>query len=246
MSGQAVHVRDLRLSFGDVSVLDGVALDIAPGEFVALLGQSGSGKTTLLRVLAGLEERATGTIDVPSSSAVVFQEPRLLPWKRVSDNVALGLPPAARNAVRAALNEVGLEHRSDAWPLTLSGGEAQRAGLARALVRDPAFLLLDEPFASIDALTRLKMQALVLDLWRAHAPSVLLVTHDVDEALLLADRAVVLENGRIVAQLLIDAPRPRDPSSSSFSAQRRELLALLGVPLSLPGESLSTLAWSTT
>jgi sulfonate transport system ATP-binding protein len=150
-----VRIRDLRLAFGDDPVLDGLSLDIAPGEFVALLGQSGSGKTTLLRVLAGLEERATGTIDVPASSAVVFQEPRLLPWKRVDENVAIGLPKSARDAARAALIEVGLEHRADGWPLTLSGGEAQRAGLARALVREPALLLLDEPFASIDALTRL-------------------------------------------------------------------------------------------
>jgi sulfonate transport system ATP-binding protein len=149
-----------------------------------------------------------------------------------------------RERARAALVEVELLHRAEAWPLTLSGGEAQRAGLARALVREPQFLLLDEPFASIDALTRLKMHDLVLDLWKAHGPSVLLVTHDVDEALLLADRALVLEGGRIAAQVTIDTPRPRDPSSPSFSAQRRQLLAQLGVLVSNRTDSPTTSAWS--
>jgi sulfonate transport system ATP-binding protein len=148
----------------------------------------------------------------------------------VWENVALGLAANARSRAREALHEVGLSHRENAWPLTLSGGEAQRAGLARALVREPQFLLLDEPFAAIDALTRLKMHDLVLELWQAHGPSVLLVTHDVDEALLLADRAVVLDGGRLVAQIVVEAPRPRDPASAAFSRQRRELLGLLGVP----------------
>ena len=244
MSSEAVRVRNLSLSFGELLLLRGLDLDIAPGEFVALLGRSGSGKTTLLRVLAGLEGRAQGSVQVPSPRAVVFQEPRLLPWKRVSENVAIGLDKDARGLARAALNEVGLEHRAGAWPLTLSGGEAQRVGLARALVREPRLLLLDEPFASIDALTRLKMHELVLALWQAHGPSVLLVTHDVDEALLLADRAVVIEGGRIVAQIAVAAPRPRDPSSPHFSAQRRELLALLGVPLAHPAALHPPSAWS--
>jgi sulfonate transport system ATP-binding protein len=244
MSAAAVRVRNISLSFGDLHLLRGLDLDIAPGEFVALLGRSGSGKTTLLRVLAGLESRATGSVEVPSPSAVVFQEPRLLPWKPVWENVAIGLGKGARDRARAALLEVGLEHRADVWPLTLSGGEAQRAGLARALVREPQLLLLDEPFASIDALTRLKMHELVLALWQAHGPSVLLVTHDVDEALLLADRAVVIEGGRIVAQIAVTAPRPRDPSSPGFSTQRRELLALLGVPLAAAPSTPSPSAWS--
>jgi len=231
MSGGRVRARGLSLAFDGQPVLRGLDLDIEPGEFVAILGRSGSGKTTLLRVLAGLERRATGAVEVPTASAVVFQEPRLLPWKRVWQNVAIGLPNGARERALDALVEVELGHRADAWPLTLSGGEAQRAGLARALVRDPAFLLLDEPFASIDALTRLRMHELVLALWRAHGPSVLLVTHDVDEALLLADRAVVIDGGRIVAQTIIAAPRPRDPASHTFSTQRRELLGYLGVPL---------------
>jgi len=231
LSGAAIRARGLTLAFDGQPVLRGLDLDIAAGEFVAILGRSGSGKTTLLRVLAGLERRATGTIDVPAASALVFQEPRLLPWKRVWQNVAIGLPSGARERALDALVEVELGHRADAWPLTLSGGEAQRAGLARALVRDPTFLLLDEPFASIDALTRLRMHDLVLSLWRAHGPSVLLVTHDVDEALLLADRAVVIDGGRIVAQTHIPTPRPRDTASPAFSSLRRELLGYLGVPL---------------
>ena len=230
MSEAAVKVENLSLNYDDVTVLKNLNLEISPGEFVAILGRSGSGKTSLLRVLAGLETAAGGRVDIPNQSAVVFQEPRLLPWKPVWENVALGLAANARSRAREALHEVGLSHRENAWPLTLSGGEAQRAGLARALVREPQFLLLDEPFAAIDALTRLKMHDLVLELWQAHGPSVLLVTHDVDEALLLADRAVVLDGGRLVAQIVVEAPRPRDPASPAFSRQRGELLGLLGVP----------------
>jgi sulfonate transport system ATP-binding protein len=235
MSGAAVRVRNLSVSFAasaaaGLPVLRDLDLDIAPGEFVALLGRSGSGKTTLLRVLAGLQDKTSGTLEVPRPSSVVFQEPRLLPWKRVIENVALGLREGdVRGRALAALHEVGLEHRVDAWPLTLSGGEAQRAGLARALVREPQFLLLDEPFASIDALTRLRMHDLVVDLWRLHGPSVLLVTHDVDEALLLADRAVVLDVGRIVADVPIALHRPRDPAHPHFAQLRRRILDLLGV-----------------
>jgi sulfonate transport system ATP-binding protein len=230
MTEPAVAVRNLSLSFGSNPVLLDLTIDIAPGEFVALLGRSGSGKTTLLRVLAGLERAGSGTVRVPQPRAVVFQEPRLLPWKPLWQNVALGLTGAdVRDRALRALAEVQLEHRAAAWPLTLSGGEAQRAGLARALVREPKFLLLDEPFASIDALTRLRMHDLVVALWEAHGPSILLVTHDVDEALLLADRAVVLDGGRIAAQIHVGHARPRDPTSPRFAAQRRELLALLGV-----------------
>lgn len=232
MSDSGVRVRNLGVSFGSTDVLRNLDVSIDAGEFVALLGRSGSGKTTLLRVLAGLETPTAGTASVPEPRSVVFQEPRLLPWKRVWENVALGLHgQGVHERALAALREVQLDHRATAWPLTLSGGEAQRAGLARALVREPHVLLLDEPFASIDALTRLHMHELVIDLWQVHGPAILLVTHDVDEALLLADRAVVLEAGRIAAEIRIDAPRPRDPASARFAVQRRELLALLGVGL---------------
>ena len=178
-----VRVRNLVRQFGANRVLDGLDLTLQPGEFVALLGRSGSGKTTLLRTLAGLDPIPRDAIvDLPHRVAVAFQEPRLLPWKRVWENVVLGLPAASRDRAQAALGEVELAHRGDAWPVTLSGGEAQRAALARALVRQPGLLLLDEPFAALDALTRIRMHALVLELWRNHQPTTLIVTHDVDEA----------------------------------------------------------------
>jgi sulfonate transport system ATP-binding protein len=229
----AIRIVGLTRQFGGPSapaVLDALDLDVGPGEFVALLGRSGSGKTTLLRALAGLDTITDGQIEVPGEVSVVFQESRLLPWKRVWQNVALGLPGRdARARAQAALEEVGLGHRLDAWPLTLSGGEAQRAGIARALVREPEFLMLDEPFASLDALTRLRMQGMVGELWQRHRCAVLLVTHDVDEALLLADRAVVLEHGRIRTQVSIDMPRPRRHAEPEFARLRTTLLSALGV-----------------
>lgn len=229
----STRVRGLTRQFGAnrPPVLDRLDLDIAPGEFVALLGASGSGKTTLLRTLAGLDPvPADADVDVPQPAAVVFQQPLLLPWKSVWQNVALGLEGGdARARAEAALREVGLGHRTDAWPGTLSGGEAQRAALARALVRKPGLLLLDEPFAALDALTRMRMHALVLDLWRVHAPTTLIVTHDVDEALLLADRVLVLENGRIASDVAVDLPRPRDPAEPGFGPLRSRLLRALGV-----------------
>jgi sulfonate transport system ATP-binding protein len=225
----AVRLRDFTRQFGDTLVLKGLDLDIAPGEFVALLGRSGSGKTTLLRTLAGLDPITGQDVRTPGGRAVVFQEPRLLPWKRIWRNVALGLPGAdARDRARDALTEVGLGHRLDAWPATLSGGEAQRAALARALVREPELLLLDEPFAAVDALTRIRMHELVLSLWRAHRPAVLLVTHDVDEAIVLADRVLVLDGGRIAGEETIALARPRE-ASAEFQAIRSRLLRHLGL-----------------
>lgn len=225
----AVELRGLNRAFGQNVVLKDLHLSLRAGEFVALLGRSGSGKSTLLRTLAGLDSAPEGTITVPQARAVVFQEPRLLPWKRVWQNVTLGLRQSgAREAAEVALKEVGLGHRLTAWPLTLSGGEAQRVALARALVRAPQLLLLDEPFAALDALSRLKMQALVGALWAAHRPAVLLVTHDVDEALLLADRVVVLEHGRIAMDIEVNLPRPRR-HDQSFDCLRVRLLGALGV-----------------
>jgi sulfonate transport system ATP-binding protein len=224
------QIRGLVRRFGPTAVLENLNLDIPAGAFIALLGRSGSGKTTLLRTLAGLDTAEQGSVILPPQRAVVFQEPRLMPWKRVWENVALGLPPdGARERAEQALREVELSHRMDAWPLTLSGGEAQRAGLARALVRDPDLLLLDEPFAALDALTRLRMQALVAALWARHGMAALLVTHDVDEALLLADHAVVLQRGQIGLHLRIDLPRPRRHGDPRFAALRAELLNALGL-----------------
>ena len=226
----AVSVRRLTRGFGGAPVLDNLSFGIAPGEFIALLGRSGSGKSTLLRTLAGLDPALPETVTVPAARAVVFQEPRLLPWKRVSANVTLGLrAPDAKAKTLAALAEVELSHRADSWPLTLSGGEAQRAALARALVREPQLLLLDEPFAALDALTRLRMQNLVDALWQAHRPAVLLVTHDVDEALLLADRVMVLRDGRIAVDEPVALSRPRHHADPTFNRLRTELLASLGV-----------------
>jgi len=169
-------------------------------------------------------------LNMPKARAVVFQEPRLLPWKRVWQNVTLGLRlPNARQRAEAALGEVELSHRLQAWPLTLSGGEAQRVALARALVRAPELLLLDEPFAALDALTRMRMQMLVAALWQAHRPAVLLVTHDVDEALTLGDRVLVLEHGSIALDTPVPLPRPRRHGTAAFGAMRTELLEALGV-----------------
>ncbi|MBP2322055.1 sulfonate transport system ATP-binding protein [Kibdelosporangium banguiense] len=197
-----VTVRGLTKRFGERTVLDRLDLDIAPGEFVALLGHSGCGKSTLLRVLAGLDRDIDGEAHVDGTVSVAFQQPRLLPWRRVWRNIVLGLhkPEAGRELALKALDEVRLADHADKWPRTLSGGEAQRVSLARALVREPGLLLLDEPFAALDALTRLAMHRLVQDLWRVHQPSVLLVTHDVDEALRLAQRILVLADGRIVSE----------------------------------------------
>ncbi|MCA2217383.1 ABC transporter ATP-binding protein [Jidongwangia harbinensis] len=190
--------------FGDHVVLDRLDLDIVPGEFVALLGRSGSGKSTLLRALARLDYdvEGDGEFEIPPNVSVVFQDSRLLPWRRVLDNVILGLRvPDARRRGEQALAEVGLAGRERAWPNQLSGGEQQRVALARSLVGEPQLLLADEPFGALDALTRIRMHGLLQDLCRRHRPAVLLVTHDVDEAVKLADRTVVLDAGRIRTEL---------------------------------------------
>lgn len=211
----AARIRSLTRTFAGRTVLDGIDLDLAPGEFTALLGHSGSGKSTLLRAVARLDHDAegSGTIDVPARRSVAFQDARLLPWARVLDNVILGLTTAdAREQGRRALAEVGLADHERAWPGTLSGGEAQRAALARALVREPQLILFDEPFGALDALTRLRMHALLRRLCERHRPAVLLVTHDIDEALALADRVLVLDHGRISHDLRPGLPAQPDPS----------------------------------
>ncbi|MEU1622619.1 ABC transporter ATP-binding protein [Streptomyces sp. NPDC005722] len=226
----AVRVAGLTRSFGGRRVIDGLDLTLRPGEFTALLGRSGCGKSTLLRVLAGLDREIEGTVLVPDRRAVAFQAPRLMPWKRVWRNVLLGLPGRPGRALaEAALEEVGLRQRSGAWPKTLSGGEAQRASLARALVREPDLLLLDEPFGALDALTRIQAQRLVAELWQRRGCAVLLVTHDVDEALLLADRALVMRDGVIAHDAPVALPRPRDAGDPGLAALRSRLLAELGV-----------------
>jgi sulfonate transport system ATP-binding protein len=223
-------VAHLSRSFGDRRVLDDLDLEISQGEFIALIGRSGSGKSTLLRALAGLDDGIEGTVSVDGEVGVAFQDARLVPWKRVRENVALGLRhPDPRRAAATALDEVGLSEHADAWPLTLSGGEAQRVSLARALAREPRLLVLDEPFGALDALTRITMHDLVLGLWERHRPAVLLVTHDVDEALALADRVLVLADGRITHQSSIALDRPRVRDQHELTELRTRLLAELGV-----------------
>jgi len=219
----AVTVWGLRRSYGDRTVIRSLDLQIERGEFVVLLGESGCGKTTLLRALAGLDSIDGGRIDGPARPAVVFQEHRLLPWDPLWRNVSLGLPEAgARARATAALAEVGLGSRLDDWPRNLSGGQAQRVSLARALVQEPELLLLDEPFAALDALTRIRMHHLVKQLVARHRPGVLLVTHDVDEAIALADRILVMRNGTIAFE-----------RRGAREADRSELLAELGVAADL-------------
>lgn len=222
-SEPAVVVSSLRRAYGQRVVIDRLNLRIERGEFVALLGESGCGKTTLLRALAGLDPIQGGRIDAPRRPAVVFQEHRLLPWACLWRNVALGLTEeGARERAAAALIEVGLGSRLDDWPRNLSGGQAQRVALARALVQEPELLLLDEPFAALDALTRIRMHVLVRQLVARHQPGVLLVTHDVDEAITLADRILVMRDGVIAAESQLS-------STQSTSVLRATLLAELGV-----------------
>jgi sulfonate transport system ATP-binding protein len=218
----AVSVRGLQRRYGSRIVIDALDLDIHQGEFVALLGESGCGKTTLLRALAGLDLPDAGKIRAPERPSVVFQEHRLLPWASLWQNVALGHEDTVgRDGAARALAEVGLAGREDDWPRNLSGGQAQRVALARALVRDPALLLLDEPFAALDALTRIRMHGLVKELVALHRPGVLIVTHDVDEALTLADRILVMRAGRIAASF--------QPKEDGPQALRPTLLEALGV-----------------
>jgi sulfonate transport system ATP-binding protein len=244
-STDAVIADGVARRFGERSILSDLNLSIRTNEFVALLGRSGTGKTTLLRILAGLDPDYGGHVLVPERRAVVFQEPRLIPWQRILPNVTLGLRAGDGGRNRggdrgrdrrryvqrgmAALDEVGLAHLARAWPVTLSGGEAQRVALARALVREPQLLLLDEPFGALDALTRVRMHALLQQLCAKHQPAVLLVTHDVDEAIQLADRALVLADGEITLDVAIDLERPRALSEPGFATLRTRLLTELGV-----------------
>jgi sulfonate transport system ATP-binding protein len=228
----AVRVYGLVREHGPRRVLDNIDLEIQAGEFVALLGQSGSGKSTLLRAIAELdyEVRGTGELRASKNRSVVFQDARLLPWARVIDNVILGVrAPGARALGEAALAEVGLAGRERAWPIELSGGEQQRVALARSLVRAPDLLLADEPFGALDFLTRLRMHELLRELCERHRPAVLLVTHDVDEAIQLADRVLVLVAGRIAVDQRIALPAPRSHHDRRFVEYRELLLDSLGV-----------------
>nr|WP_229205802.1 ATP-binding cassette domain-containing protein [Duganella sp. Leaf126] len=229
--GVALALDGLNKSYGERAVLNDIALQLHPGEFVAVVGRSGCGKSTLLRAIAGLEAVEQGTIAVgqgvldpgAANIRIMFQEARLLPWRTVLDNVALGLPRAL-NAAAATLATVGLGERADDWPAELSGGQRQRVALARALLHEPQLLLLDEPLGALDALTRIEMQQLIERLWLARGFTAVLVTHDVQEALALADRVVLIEDGRITLDLAVNLPRPRARGTAAFAALEQRLL----------------------
>jgi len=241
--GTRVDIGGLSKHYGQRKVLDDIHLQIAPGEFVAVVGRSGCGKSTLLRLLAGLdapdaagprfdgEPAAAG----PGDTRIMFQEPRLLPWKRVVDNVGLGLQADGRGAsVRErslqALGQVGLADRANDWPSVLSGGQRQRVALARALVHAPRLLLLDEPLGALDALTRIEMHRLIETLWQQHGFTALLVTHDVAEAVALADRVLLIENHRITLDERVALPRPRVRGAAFDTIEERILHRVLGAP----------------
>ncbi len=224
-----------------VRALEGVNFKVAPGEILAIVGGSGCGKSTLLRAIAGLDPPTRGRVILDGEQIVmpherigiVFQEPRLLPWLKVADNVGFGLEDRSREErvtrVAQALARVGLLDKSGVWPRELSGGQAQRAALARALVPRPEVLLLDEPFSALDAFTRVDLQDHLLDLWADGRPTLVLVTHDVDEAVVLADRILVMrpKPGHISDEIAADLPRPRDRQSAAFDAVKRRVLTAL-------------------
>jgi len=232
-SGVRVAVKALSKSYGQREVLKSVELNVEPGQFVAIVGRSGCGKSTLLRLIAKLETPSQGDIVFSNSHAashvpatrIMFQEARLLPWKRVLHNVALGLPKTDLPLATKVLRQVGLAERANDWPTVLSGGQRQRVALARALVHDPALLLLDEPLGALDALTRIEMQQLIESLWWQRGFSAVLVTHDVSEAIALADRVVLIEDGRITLDEAIDLPRPRARGNPAFARIEESILA---------------------
>ena len=231
--GTAIHIHYLSKSFGSTQVLQDIDLDIQSGEFVAIVGRSGCGKSTLLRLIAGLESSTGGQIiqndqllrGLNTDARIMFQDARLLPWQRVLNNVALGLhSKQGRQRSRWALDQVGLGDRSQSWITQLSGGQRQRVALARALVSQPRLLLLDEPLGALDALTRLEMQQLIQSLWQEQKFTAILVTHDVEEAVYLADRIIVLNQGKIDLNLAIALPRPRNPGSVAFADLKAQIL----------------------
>ncbi|MBD2298731.1 ATP-binding cassette domain-containing protein [Nostoc sp. FACHB-87] len=230
--GTQLSILDLTKAFGKKTVLNSINLEVSPGEFVAIVGRSGCGKSTLLRLVSGLEKASAGGIlldgeplrKLSSSVRVMFQDPRLLEWKRVIQNVGLGLQNNWREKAQWALEQVGLDDRGEEWPSVLSGGQRQRVSLARALVSQPRLLLLDEPLGALDALTRIDMQKLIEKLWQEQQFTAFLVTHDVEEAVALADRVILIEDGRIALDLPVNLPRPRDRGNEVFVSIRETIL----------------------
>ena len=235
--GVGISLRGVTKSFGDVPVLKGIDLDVPEGQFLAIVGKSGCGKSTLLRLLVGLDDPTGGSIEflggegqsVTPNARIVFQEPRLLPWASVRDNVVVGLGEnvpqrQARALALAALAEVQLSEKGDEWPARLSGGQRQRVALARAMVSRPEFLALDDPLGALDALTRISMQTLVERVWREQGFTALFVTHDVSEAVALADRVIVLDEGRIALDISVDHARPRERGAAELAELEGRLL----------------------
>lgn len=240
-TGATVSLRGVTKSFGAQKVLHGIDLDIPAGQFVAIVGRSGCGKSTLLRLMAGLDQPSSGQIEIDGLSSVwrdrvrlMFQDPRLLPWQRVAANVEVGVSHASsgddrRRLAMEALNQVGLSGREQEWPAILSGGQKQRVALARALVSHPQILAFDEPLGALDALTRIEMQALIEQVWEDKGFTAIVVTHDVVEAVALADRILLLDAGRVEMDVTVDLPRPRrrgDPAAAGIEG--RILDCLLG------------------
>lgn len=232
LRGIPLDLQQLGKTFGERQVLQGIDLHVPAGQFVAVVGRSGCGKSTLLRLLAGLDTPTEGRLgsgagnlaEVREGTRLMFQEPRLLPWKTVIENVGLGLRSDWQPKALEALNAVGLAERAKEWPAALSGGQKQRVALARALIHEPRLLLLDEPLGALDALTRIEMQQLLERLWAQHRFTVVLVTHDVAEAVAVADRVILIEEGRIGLDLAVDLPRPRQRGAHALAALESHVL----------------------
>lgn len=260
--GVRLQLQGVSKQYGSREVLRQAELTLEPGEFVAIVGRSGCGKSTLLRLVAGLEQASKGQVlldgapvsGLTPQTRIMFQDSRLLPWKRVADNVALGLAPAQRGRAAQVLQQVGLQDRGGDWPARLSGGQRQRVALARALVHEPRLLLLDEPLGALDALTRIEMHGLIESLWRRNGFTALLVTHDVQEAVALAERVILIEEGRIALDERVNLPRPRKRGSAAFAAlenrilqrvlQREEPAAAAPDKTAWPGVPASGLRWA--
>ena len=236
-TGVQIQLKNLSKYYGDVCVLDNLNLEVKPGEFLAIVGRSGCGKSTLLKLIAELEQVTSGEILLLDDHAaqpvttkevrVMFQDARLLPWRSVQQNVQLGLTKNLYAKADSLLDAVGLIQKAKLWPAQLSGGQKQRVAFARALVHQPRILLLDEPLGALDALTRLEMQALIERLWLQHGFTTILVTHDVSEAVQLADRVILLDSGHIAQQYQINLPRPREHNYAFNDLEQQVLKGVL-------------------